>query len=127
MVIFFFLTVLGCLLSASGIYSLASLNIEKRTKEIGIRKVLGASIISIVQLINKEFVIILLAAMIFGGAGGYALTNALLNEIYATHIDVGVFTIILCGLLIFFIGIGTTSGTILRAAYANPVETLKDE
>ena len=126
-VIFFFLTVLGCLLSASGIYSLASLNIEKRTKEIGVRKVLGASITSIVQLINKEFVIILLAAMVFGGAGGYMLTNALLSQIYATHIDVGVFTIILCGALIFFIGIGTTSGTILRAAYANPAETLKDE
>ena len=65
--------------------------------------------------------------MIFGGAGGYALTIALLNEIYATHIEVGVFTIILCGMLIFFIGIGTTSGTILRAAHNNPVDTLKDE
>jgi ABC-type antimicrobial peptide transport system permease subunit len=126
-VIFFFLTILGCLLSASGIYSLANLNIEKRTKEIGVRKVLGASVTSIVQLINKEFVIILLAAMVFGGAGGYVLTNALLNEIYATHIDVGVFTIILCGMLIFFIGIGTTSSTILHAAHSNPVDTLKDE
>jgi len=57
--VFIFLTILGGLLSASGIFSLASLNIEKRTKEIGIRKVLGASVSSVVALINKEFTIIM--------------------------------------------------------------------
>jgi len=126
-VVFLFLTVLGCLLSASGIYALANLNIGKRTKEIGVRKVLGASVGSILRLINKEFFFILLAAMIFGGAIGYVLTDALLDNIYRTHIDVGVFTVFLCGLLIFIIGISTTSTTILQAAKSNPVNTLRDE
>ena len=125
--IFLFITLLGCLLSASGIYSLANLNIEKRTKEIGIRKVLGATVISIIRLINKEFAIILLLAMIFGGIGGYFLTSILLEDIYATHIEVGLITITLCGLFIFFIGILTTSGTIFKAAIANPATTLRDE
>jgi ABC-type antimicrobial peptide transport system permease subunit len=126
-IIFLFLTVLGCLLSASGIYALANLNIGKRVKEIGVRKVLGASVSSIVQLVNREFFIILLLAMILGGAGGFILTEALLTEIYETHIEVKVFTVFLCGLLVFFIGMGTTSSTILRAAKGNPVDTLRDE
>ncbi|MCK5368120.1 MAG: ABC transporter permease [Cyclobacteriaceae bacterium] len=125
--IFLFITLLGCLLSASGIYSLANLNIEKRTKEIGIRKVLGATIANIIRLINKEFAIILVLAMIFGGLGGYFLTNILLKEIYATHIEVGFITVALCGLFVFIIGISTTSGTIFRAAVANPATTLRDE
>jgi len=125
--IFLFITLLGCLLSGSGIYSLANLNIEKRMKEIGVRKVLGATVANIVQLINKEFAIILGLSMILGGIGGYFLTNILLDEIYATHIEVGIFTVILCALLVFIIGIFTTSGTIFKAAVANPATTLRDE
>ena len=125
--IFLFITILGCILSGSGIYSLANLNIEKRTKEIGIRKVLGASVANILKLINKEFAIILLLSMILGGIGGYFLTNILLEEIYATHIDVGIFTVFFCALFIFIIGISTTSGTIFKAAVANPATTLRDE
>ena len=125
--IFLFITILGCLLSGSGIYSLANLNIEKRTKEIGVRKVLGATVANIIRLINKEFAIILSTSMVLGGIGGYFLTNILLEEIYATHIEVGIFTVILCALLIFVIGISTTSGTIFKAAVANPATTLRDE
>jgi len=126
-VIFLFLTFLGCLLSASGIYALANLNIGKRTKEIGIRKVLGASVGHILRIINKEFFIILVLAMFFGGVGGYVLIDALLDDIYPTHIEVGVLPVFLCGLLIFIIGMSTTSSTIIMAARNNPVKTLRDE
>lgn len=126
-IVFLFLTVLGSLLSVSGIYSLANLNIEKRTKEIGIRKALGASISNIVRLINKEFVIIMGIAVILGGIIGQILTGALLDEIYSFHIDVSIFIVALCGLLIFAVGILTTSGTIFKAAHANPVDTLRSE
>ena len=125
--IFLFLTVLGCILSVSGIFALASLNVEKRTKEIGVRKVLGASVSSIVKLINKEFAIILGVAMILGGTCGYFLTFTLMEEIYTQHIPVTLIPIILCGLFIFTIGIITTSGTIVKSAKASPVETLKNE
>ena len=53
--IFLFMTVLGCMLSVSGLYSMATLNMHRRTKEIGVRKVLGASVLSILKLINLEF------------------------------------------------------------------------
>jgi ABC-type antimicrobial peptide transport system permease subunit len=125
--IFLFITVLGGLLSASGIFALASLNIAKRTKEIGIRKALGASVQNVVRLLNREFVLILSVAGAMGSVAGYYLTNALLSEIYAYHIPVGILSIVLCTLFIFSVGIFTTSTTIFKAAKANPVETLRNE
>jgi hypothetical protein len=50
-----------------------------------------------------------------------------LEDIYATHIEVGLITIALCGLFIFIVGMATTSGTIFKAAVANPATTLRDE
>lgn len=125
--IFIFITVLGALLSASGIFALASLNIAKRTKEIGIRRALGASVQSIVGLLNREFVIILLVAAVAGSWGGYYVTTALLAELYAYHIPVQLIPVILCALAIFIVGVLTTSSTILKAAQANPVKTLRSE
>jgi ABC-type antimicrobial peptide transport system permease subunit len=125
--IFLFITVLGGLLSASGIFALASLNIAKRTKEIGIRKALGASITNVVTLLNKEFVIILFFAAVMGSVGGYYLTNALLADIYAYHIPVEIASVVACASFIFGVGLLTTSSTILKAAKANPVDTLRNE
>jgi putative ABC transport system permease protein len=125
--IFLFITVLGGLLSASGIFALASLNVAKRTKEIGIRKALGASVKNVVALLNVEFIIILSIAGILGAVGGFYLVNALLKELYAFHIPVGIVTVIMCTLFIFAVGILTTSSTIVKAAKANPVNTLRNE
>ena len=125
--IFLFITVLGGVLSSSGIFALASLNIAKRTKEIGIRKALGASVPNVIGLLNKEFVIILAIAGILGSVAGYYLTNALLKEIYAFHVPVGIVSVIVCSLFIFGVGIFTTSATIFKAARANPVNTLRNE
>jgi ABC-type antimicrobial peptide transport system permease subunit len=124
--IFFFMTVLGCLLSVSGLYSMATLNIHRRTKEIGVRKVLGASVVSILKLINLEFLLILLIAVFLGGAGGYMLTDALLADLYAQHIDINIFTVILCGVFVLLIGISATSLTIWTKANSNPVTALKE-
>jgi putative ABC transport system permease protein len=125
--IFLFITILGGLLSASGIFALASLNIAKRTKEIGIRKALGASVSNIVALLNREFVVILMAAGILGAVAGFYLTDAMLSQIYKIHVSVGIGTVIFCAVSIFVIGILTTSSTILTAARSNPVETLRSE
>ena len=125
--IFFFITILGGLLSASGIFALASLNVVKRTKEIGIRKTLGASVSNILALMNREFVIVLLAAAVMGSAGGYYATDAILGILYAYHISVGFLPVVLSAVFIFGIGIFTTSVTILKAARSNPVNTLRTE
>ncbi|HEY5823302.1 MAG TPA: FtsX-like permease family protein [Cyclobacteriaceae bacterium] len=123
--IFFFMTILGCLLSISGLYSMASLNIHRRTKEISVRKVLGASVASILKLINKEFAIILLVAALIGGYGGFMLSDALLSDLYKQHINVSLLTTILSGLLVFTVGIFSTSLTIWTTANSNPVDALR--
>ena len=125
--IFLFLTILGTLMSIAGIFSLASLNIARRTKEIGIRKVLGASTSSIVTLINREFVIILTVAVFVGALGGFFLTETLLSIIYENHITVGLLPVALCAMLIFGAGYITTSGSILKATTDNPVDALRSE
>ncbi|RAV99234.1 ABC transporter permease [Pseudochryseolinea flava] len=125
--ILIFITVLGGLLSLSGIFALASQNIAKRTKEIGIRKTLGASVGSIINAINKEFLIILVIAAILGSVGGYFLTEMMLGSIYALRIDVGTVPTILCALTIFLMGMLTTCSTIMRAAKSNPVKALRSE
>jgi ABC-type antimicrobial peptide transport system permease subunit len=125
--IFLFLTILGGVLSASGIFSLAKLNIARRTKEIGIRKALGASIHHVMFLLNKEFIYILIIAGFLGGFGGYYGTSMLLDMIYARHIPMSAIPVVVSALTIILIGLSTTSFTIFRAAGANPVDTLRNE
>ncbi|MGL1886576.1 MAG: ABC transporter permease [Reichenbachiella sp.] len=125
--IFLFLTILGGLLSVSGIYSLASLNIAKRKKEIGIRKALGASMRNILVMMNREFMIVLVVSGIMGGVGGYYGTNWILDLIYAFHVSVQMLPIILSAMVIIIIGITTTSFTIYRGALSNPTDTLRNE
>ncbi len=124
---FLFLTILGTFLSIAGIFSLASLNINRKTKEIGIRKVLGATKGSIVALMNREFIIILLVAATIGSLGGFFLTDTLLSFLYKHHIPVGWLPVVLCAVFIFGMGYLTTSGSILRAAGANPIDALRNE
>jgi ABC-type antimicrobial peptide transport system permease subunit len=123
--IFLFMTVLGTLLSISGLYAMASLNIQRRTLEIGVRKVLGASVSSIVRLINLEFAIILAIAAIAGGYGGYAVVDALLSDLYAQHVGVGIGTVIVSGVVIFIVGVTSTTATIWSIARENPVKALR--
>ena len=125
--IFIFLTILGGLLSAAGIFALASLNVEKRTKEIGIRKALGASIQHIVTILSKEFSLILLSAAVVGAIGGYFLATLLLDEIYSYHIIVGLVPLLVGGLTLVIVGLLTTGSTVFAAAKANPVKSLRDE
>ena len=95
---------------------------ERSEKNEGNRntKGIGWSVGSIIQLLNKEFSIILTLAVVLGGSGGFLLTNALLGNLYAQHIEIGLVTIVLCSLSVFAIGISTTSTTILRAATEDP-------
>jgi ABC-type antimicrobial peptide transport system permease subunit len=101
--IFIFLTILGGCLSGTGIYSLASLNIARRKKEIGIRKALGANVKSIMLLLNKEFVIILILAGLVGAIGGYFGTAWLMDLIYAYRIPISLMPILSASFLIFLL------------------------
>lgn len=124
----FFLAIITLLLSASGLFAQISLNIDKRSKEIGIRKVLGASILQIIALVNREFMRILLIAFVIGSTLGYLFTSKFIFQvIYQYHPAagpapyIGTFLIVLvcCSVII-----GTR---VFNAAKANPIDRLRSE
>lgn len=117
---------LAIFVSCLGLFALIAFVAERRKKEIGIRKVLGASIPSIVQLLSKEFLgIVVIALLIAAPIAYYAMNNWLDNFAYRIDIQWSVFVIAgLAAILIAFLTVGFQS---VRAALANPIETLKTE
>ncbi len=125
--IFVFLGIVALFLSSIGLFSLVSLNIIKRTKEIGVRKVLGASIPRIVNHISKEFIIILTISSVLGSIAGYYLTDMLMGSIWVYYIAIGISPFFFSILILFIISAITVGGKIIRAASLNPAYTLRDE
>jgi ABC-type antimicrobial peptide transport system permease subunit len=125
--IFFALAILGGLLSITGIFALSSLYVAKRTKEIGIRKVLGATSQRILIQLNSGFFWTMIIASIVGGIMGYLLTDQILNIMYRYHISVGIMTLVFGSLFVLVVALITTSLTILSAANTNPAYILRDE
>jgi putative ABC transport system permease protein len=109
-----------------GLFGLASFTAEQRTKEIGIRKVLGASVSGLVLLLSKEFMaLVALANLIAWPIAYYAMNRWLQGFAYRIELGPGVF--ILGGVLALVIALLTVSAQAIRAARANPVEALRYE
>ena len=125
--IFVFLALSATLLSLIGLYNLISLNIISRTKEIGIRKVLGASIMNIAIKINRAFAVILVLSTGLGCVGGYYMTDALMDSIWANHLDFELFNYVGAFLGMIIIAAITVSWRIYSAATTNPATLLRYE
>jgi len=124
---FLFLGIIATLLSISGLYTLVSLNIIKRMKEIGVRRVLGASIGNVTRIINKEFVIILSIAAVFGSVASYYLADSLMSSIWAYYLNAGAVTFLVPTLFIFAVSAAVVITKVFKAAVTNPALTLRDE
>lgn len=124
---FLYISVLAIAISMMGLFALVSLNIARRTKEIGIRKVLGATILHIMGLVNKEFVRLLTAAALLAAVAGYFAVKALIASIYAYHVGFSVIPFILAGLSVFVIAVLTIGSQVFKVATANPVGALRYE
>ncbi len=120
---FSFITVfIACL----GLLGLASFTAEQRKKEIGIRKVLGASVPNIILLLSKEFTKwVLIANIIAWPVAFYAMSKWLQNFAYRTHIGLGVF--VLSAVIAMLIAIFTVSYQAIKAATTNPADVMKYE
>ncbi|MCE2434393.1 MAG: ABC transporter permease [Candidatus Latescibacteria bacterium] len=116
----------GILIACLGLFGLASLSVSQRTKEIGIRKVLGASAGEITALISREFVLLLTIANIIAWPVTYWTMGQWLNG-FAYRIAPGVKIYLLCSLLAIVIALCTISLQAIRAARSNPVDTLRYE
>ena len=127
MIIFGFLAVVSVILSSIGLFTLVSLNIIKRIKEIGIRKVLGAPVAQILGLMNKPFSIMILIGGSLGLIAGYFIVDMLIGSVFAYYKPMDFVTFAVPLGLILIISLTTSSFRILGAARRNPVESLRYE
>ncbi|SKC86775.1 ABC transporter permease [Ohtaekwangia koreensis] len=124
---FVFLGIVAMTLSATGLFTLVSLNIIRKMKEIGVRKVLGASIGNITRIINTEFIVILMIASVLGCLLGYYLVDALMDSIWDYYQNTTTFTFIVSVVVMLVISGITIGYKVFSAASMNPVSTLRDE
>lgn len=124
---FGFLGLVALIMSATGLFTLVSLNIIKKMKEIGVRKVLGASIGNITRIINTQFVIMLLIASILGCAASYYTVDMLMSSIWKYYQATTVVTFVLSVSVMFVISAVAIGYKVFSAASMNPVKTLRTE
>ncbi len=121
-----YFTFIAIFISCLGLFGLASYTAEQKTKEIGIRKVLGASSGNIIKLVSKEFLqLIILANVISWPVAWYVMNGWLLG--FAYRIDLGVGIYLSSGLIVLIIALLTVSYQSLRAAMSDPVDSLRYE
>ncbi|MGD8307468.1 MAG: ABC transporter permease, partial [Ignavibacteria bacterium] len=124
--LFIIFSVLALFLACLGLFGLASYTTELKTKEIGIRKVLGASISNIVARLSKEFSKWVLIANVIAWPIAYLFVNNWLQD-FAYKIDITLWPFIISGLLALLIAIVTVSFQTIKSALANPVDSLRNE
>jgi ABC-type antimicrobial peptide transport system permease subunit len=121
--LFAFLTIL---ISCLGLFGLAAYTAERRTKEIGIRKVLGASVGNVVTLLSKDFLRLVGIASVIAFPLAYWMMHKWLQD-FAYRISVSWWIFIAAGLLALVIAMLTVSFQAIKAAIMNPVKSLRTE
>ncbi|RNI26878.1 ABC transporter permease [Rufibacter latericius] len=119
-------SVIAILIGCLGLYGLVSFMVAQRTKEVGVRKVLGASSASIVGLFSIDFVKLVLIAFVIAGPISYYFMDKWLQE-FTYRIHIGYWVFLAAGALTLLIALTTVSVQALRAAFSNPVRALKTE
>lgn len=117
---------LAIFISCLGLLGLAMFTAEQRTKEIGIRKILGASVAQLFTLLSREFLaLVLIALLIATPAAWWAMTGWLQNYAYHTSIPIWIFAV--AGSLALLIALATISFQALKVSLASPIKSLKKE
>ncbi|NUM74535.1 FtsX-like permease family protein [candidate division KSB1 bacterium] len=117
---------LAIVLSCLGLFGMAVFSIERRMKEIGIRKVLGASVSGVVTMLSKDFVNLVLIANLLAWPVAWYAMNKWLQD-FAYRIELGWLTFALAGGVALLIALLTVSAQAIRAALANPADALRYE
>ena len=121
-----YFTVIGIVIACMGLFGLATFIAEQRIKEIGVRKVLGASITQIVTLLSKDFLKLVIISIIISSPIAYYLMNKWLQE-FAYRIDIQWWIFVLAGMVATLIAFCTVGYQAIKAALTNPVKSLKSE
>jgi len=121
-----YFTLLAILISCLGLFGLVSFTAEQRAKEIGVRKVLGATVSDIVMMLSKSFIKWVIIANIIAWPVAWFLMNNWLKD-FAYHINISWWIFLIAGISTLLIALLTVSIQTVRAATANPVKTLRYE
>jgi len=121
-----FATAVAILISCLGLFGLSSFTIAQRTKEISIRKVLGASLSNILVLITKEYALLIAIAFVLSIYPAWYFLNSWLSN-FQYRMELSVLTFIVAGLIAFILSISIVGLHSLKAANSNPAKVLKDE
>ena len=119
-----FFAILTVIIACLGLFGLASFATEQRIKEIGVRKVLGASVAQVLLLLSKDFIVLILVAFLIAAPAAYLLSDWWLQN-FAFKVNVGAITFILAGVGALLIALTTISYKTLNAARSNPVKALR--
>ena len=118
--------VLAIFISCLGLFGLASFMAERRTKEIGIRKVVGASVPQLWVLLSKDFVLLVIISCVIASPVAWLFMDNWLQK-YDYHIDISPLVFIVGAVLAITITLATISFQAIKAALANPVKSLRSE
>lgn len=119
-------SLIAIFIACLGLFGLATFAVERRTKEIGIRKVLGATVTQIAALLNKEFLKLILLSFLISIPVAWFFIDRWLQE-FVYHIEIGIGLFLLAGVAVIFIALVTISGQSIRASLMNPVKSLRSE
>lgn len=120
-----YFTGIGIFLACLGLYSLASYTTEQRKKEIGIRKVVGASTSQIISLLTKQYLLLVVVGFAIAVPVSWYVLRQWLQS-FAYHVDFNVVLIVACAMLSVLVALFTVGYRALKAASANPVDALRD-
>ncbi|MFC2168100.1 ABC transporter permease [Acidobacteriota bacterium] len=114
-------------LSCLGLFGLSSFAVERRKKEIGIRKILGASVAKIIRMLVKEFIFLIVVANFIALPISYFLMQSMIQFLYAYPMKMGAMIFLLTAAITLFIAFITVISLTLKAAFSNPIDSLRYE
>jgi ABC-type antimicrobial peptide transport system permease subunit len=126
-ILYTFLGMVAIIMSVSGLYSLVSLHLQKRTRELGIRKILGASMSNIALQSSKLFLVIMVISIVVGSILGSVMVNALMDSVWEYYVAVNPTVLTLATAILFMIALATIGYKVSRVVLANPVDSIKTE
>jgi ABC-type antimicrobial peptide transport system permease subunit len=118
---------LAIIITGLGLFGLAAFTAEQRTKELGIRKVLGASVFRLVTMISKDFSIIVIVSFVIASPVAWWLLSMYLEKQYTIRTPIEWWVFALTGVVALVFALLIVSTQALRAAMANPVKSLRSE
>lgn len=126
-IIYSFLGMVAIIMSVSGLFGLVSLNLQRRTKELGIRKILGASLGHITVQASKLFTVVILISFVVGSLLGSVMVNALMDSVWEYYVAIDIKVISLAVLILFAIATATIYAKISAVTKSNPVDALRHD